>query len=98
MNQCCERLVQIQDEPSDPYLAGLVRMQLLASRWAAAFPPPELSMGTPDVFDESTLRAMTSAFIELERIGDALPDTTKSNRESILSALSPPAPDAKLRI
>ncbi|KAK4044267.1 hypothetical protein C8A01DRAFT_31581 [Parachaetomium inaequale] len=79
MNQCCERLAQLHDEPSDSYLAGLVRMQLLASRWAAAFPPPELSVGTPDIFDEPTYRAMTSAFTELERISNDLPDTTKCN-------------------
>jgi hypothetical protein len=88
MSQCCERLAQLQDEPSDLYLAGLVRMQLLATRWATAFPPPELSAGTPDIFDEPTYRAMTSAFTELERISNDLPETIRSNRESL--PLTPP--------
>lgn len=87
MSERCDRLAQIQDEPSDVYLAALVRLQALGVRWGIAFPAPEHTFGPPRVFDDTTYMAITSAIEELEVIGRGLPSSIRDDGKG--SRLSP---------
>ncbi|KAK4145232.1 uncharacterized protein C8A04DRAFT_26994 [Dichotomopilus funicola] len=79
MSERCDRLAQLQDEPSDVYLAALIRLQALNARWGIAFPAPENSFGPPRAFDDTTYMAITSAIEELEVIGRSLPNSIRND-------------------
>ncbi|KAK3322914.1 hypothetical protein B0H66DRAFT_555490 [Apodospora peruviana] len=76
MSKCCEHLAQTtrDGDPSDAYLVGLVRMQLLATQGSEALlPRAVVGGGKLSLFNEVAYMTMTSVQADAKRINDTLP-------------------------